>query len=96
MPPIETIVRPRRNRICVSVPKEYSSYSFQVILVPLMPVVSHKVVPGVRTGRKPRTLVDALMACPKLDDGEEIDISRDDDAQSFFERSGAFDSENFA
>ena len=35
MPPIETITRPHRNRISVSVPREYSSYSFQVILVPL-------------------------------------------------------------
>ena len=35
MPPIETITRPHRNRISVSVPKEYSAYSFQVILVPL-------------------------------------------------------------
>ena len=34
MSPIETIVRPRRNRISVPVPKEYGSYSFQVILVP--------------------------------------------------------------
>ena len=34
MPPIETITRPYRNRISVSVPKEYSAYSFQVILVP--------------------------------------------------------------
>ena len=37
MPPIETIARPVRNRISVKVPKEYSSYSFQVLLVPLAP-----------------------------------------------------------
>lgn len=35
MPPIETIARPVRNRISVKVPKEYASYSFQVLLVPL-------------------------------------------------------------
>ena len=29
------IARPRRNRISVSVPREYGSYSFRVILVPL-------------------------------------------------------------
>lgn len=35
MPPIETIVRPRRNRISFAVPKEYASYSFRVIAVPV-------------------------------------------------------------
>lgn len=34
MPTIQTIARPSRNRISVTVPEEYSSYSFQVILVP--------------------------------------------------------------
>lgn len=34
MPTIQTIVRPRRNRISLTVPEEYSAYSFQVILVP--------------------------------------------------------------
>ena len=37
MPPIETIVRPVRNRINVPIPKEYSSYSFRVVLVPIAP-----------------------------------------------------------
>ena len=37
MPPIETIARPIRNRISIRVPKEYASYSFQVLLVPLSP-----------------------------------------------------------
>ena len=37
MPSIETIARPVRNRISIKVPKEYSSYSFQVLLVPLAP-----------------------------------------------------------
>ena len=37
MPPIETIVRPVRNRISIKVPREYASYSFQVLLVPFQP-----------------------------------------------------------
>lgn len=37
MPPIETIAKPVRNRISIKVPKEYASYSFQVLLVPLSP-----------------------------------------------------------
>ncbi len=76
MPPIETIARPRRNRISVSVPREYSSYSFQVILVPLgvdMPAF----VPT--KPRKKRSFVDALLSCPKLGDGETLDVSRDPD-----------------
>ena len=76
MPPIETIMRPHRNRISVSVPREYSAYSFQVILVPLG-------VDAVSTAtlmpRKKRSFVDALLACPKLGDGETLDISRDSD-----------------
>lgn len=35
MPPIETIARPRRNRISVAIPREYASYSFRVIVVPI-------------------------------------------------------------
>ena len=76
MSPIETITRPCRNRISVSVPREYSGYSFQVILVPL----------GVDTTRtvtlmphKKRSFVDALLSCPKLGEGETLDISRDSD-----------------
>ena len=37
MPLIETIARPVRNRISIKVPREYASYSFQVLLVPLQP-----------------------------------------------------------
>lgn len=76
MPPIEMIARPCRNRISVSVPREYSSYSFQVILVPLgvdMPAF----VPT--KPRKKLSFVDALLSCPKLDDGETLDVSRDPD-----------------
>lgn len=35
MAPIETIARPRRNRISVAIPREYASYSFRVIAVPI-------------------------------------------------------------
>lgn len=75
MPPIQTIASPRRNRISVTVPKEYQSYSFQVILVPLSPekpVVS-------RNKRRTRTrgsFVDALLSCPRFPDGDELDIRR--------------------
>ena len=74
MPPIETITRPRRNRISVSVPREYSSYSFQVILVPLGVDAARTVT---LIPRKKRSFVDALLSCPKLGDGETLDISRD-------------------
>ena len=77
MPPIETIVRPRRNRISVTVPREYGSCSFQVILVPLdagdPPAASSALPPG----RRRRSFVDALLACPKLGEGETLDVSRD-------------------
>ena len=36
MPPIETVVRPVRNRINVPIPKEYRSYSLEVIVLPIM------------------------------------------------------------
>ena len=57
-------------------PREYSAYSFKVILVPLG-------VDAVSTAtlmpRKKRSFVDALLSCPKLGDGETLDISRDSD-----------------
>ena len=77
MPPFETIARPRRNRISVAVPREYGSYSFQVILVPLSSSAAASAPPSVRTGRKKRSFVDALLSCPKLGEGESLDISRD-------------------
>ena len=58
MSPIETIARPHRNRISVSVPREYSSYSFQVILVPLG-VDTFDVSP--QKSRKTGSFVDALL-----------------------------------
>ena len=74
MPPIETIARPRRNRISVTVPKEYGAYSFQVILVPLGVGV---VRPAKSRPRKKQSFIDALLSCPKLGDGETLDIARD-------------------
>ena len=78
MPAIETIARPRRNRISIAVPKEYGSYSFQVILVPIASMPSSEVRPAERTRRgKKKTFVDVLLSCPKLGEGETLDVSRD-------------------
>ena len=74
MPPIETITRPRRNRICVSVPKEYGSYSFQVILVPLGVDAAR---PAALKPSRKGSFVDALLSCPKLGPDETLDVSRD-------------------
>ena len=74
MPPIETIKRPHRNRISVQVPKEYSAYSFRVILVPLGVDAERHVA---ARPRRRQSFVDALLSCPKLGDGETLDISRD-------------------
>lgn len=96
MPAIETIAKPRRNRISVPVPKEYGSYSFQVILVPIRPEEPAVPKPAARTRCKVQSLADALLAVPAPDDGWEPGESRSDDAPSFFERSGGFASEAFA
>ena len=77
MPSLETIARPRRNRISIAVPREYSSYSFQVILLPIASEGSSLARSAVRSRRKKRTFVDALLSCPKLDEGETLDVSRD-------------------
>lgn len=74
MSPIETIAKPRRNRITVPVPKEYGTCSFQVILVPLGNGKAGDV--SRRTGKRP-TFVDALLSCPKLGEGETLDVPRD-------------------
>ena len=58
----------------MQVPKEYKSYSFQVILVPLAPERQRPSVSRVKRGR---TFVDALLSCQILDDGDELDVSRD-------------------
>ena len=60
----------------MSVPREYSAYSFQVILVPLGVDAARPVT--LRPNKK-QSFVDALLSCPKLGDGETLDISRDSD-----------------
>ena len=96
MPAIETIAKPRRNRISLSVPKEYSSYSFQVILVPIRPEEPSVSPPAPRSARKTQSLADALLAPSVPGDDWPPDTSRADDPPSFFERSGGFASEAFA
>ena len=77
MPSLETIARPRRNRISIVVPREYGSYSFQVILLPIAQENPSLARSAVRPRRKKKTFVDALLSCPKLDAGETLDVSRD-------------------
>ena len=74
MQPIETIARPRRNRISVAVPREYAAYSFQVILVPLADETPSS---ATSAAQGEGTFVDALLSCPKLAEGETLDVSRD-------------------
>lgn len=76
MPSIETIASPYRNQIKIQVPKEYASYSFQVILVPLAENgVATREIHSRRKSQK--SFVDYLLSCPKLDESEELDVSRD-------------------
>ena len=96
MPAIETIAKPRGNRISVSIPKEYSSYSFQVILVPIRPDEPSIKPPAPRSTRKTKTLADALLTPSAPGDDWQPDTSRADDPPSYFERSGGFASEAFA
>ena len=42
MPVIERTVRPRRNRVSVEVPREFSAYTCRVIVVPLQEVKKQK------------------------------------------------------
>ena len=77
MPTLETIARPRRNRISIAVPREYGSYSFKVVLFPIASEDSLSARFAMQTGPKKKTFVDALLSCPKLDDGETLDMSRD-------------------
>ena len=75
MPPIETITRPRKNRISVAVPKEYGKCSFQVILVPFEqePVF----IPSVQRcpAKRRKNFVETLLSSPRLADGDALDIS---------------------
>ena len=76
MSPIETIARPVRNRISVKVPKEYASYSFQVLLVPLFESTGQKHLDSSSRVCKKQSFVDVLLSCPRLDEGDELDIAR--------------------
>ncbi|MBQ7252453.1 MAG: hypothetical protein IJS32_07620 [Kiritimatiellae bacterium] len=96
MPTIESIVKPRGSRISVAVPKEYASYSFQVILVPIRPEEPSGAKPAPRSARQMQSLADALLSLPSPGDDWSPDASRADDPPSFFERSGGFCSEAFA
>lgn len=78
MSSIETIAMPVGNRISVDVPEEYASYLFQVLLVPLhdkSPSFSRAEHRSRHTRRQ--NFVEALLSCPKLPEGETLDVSRD-------------------
>lgn len=74
MPPIVTTARPYRNRISVSVPREYGAHSFHVILIPVDATDTSRLQDTANT--ESCSFVDALLSCPKLDVGEKLDISR--------------------
>lgn len=76
MSPIETIIRPRRNKISLQVPSELGSYFFHVIMVPLG---ADEAITVRATANKPGSFVDALLSCPKLDEGEALDVTRASD-----------------
>jgi hypothetical protein len=69
MPTIRTFAEPVNDTLTVQIPREYRSYSFEVVLVPF-----------VKEKRKPN-FVDFLCKCPVP--AEELDLSRDcDDGSS--------------
>ena len=35
MPTLERVVRPRRNRISLEVPREFSKYTFRIVMIPI-------------------------------------------------------------
>ncbi len=95
MPTIETIARPRKNRISIAVPEEYGACPFQVILVPIVDERRGQSLPD-RRSRKERTFVDALLDCPKFEDGESFaEDLRSLEVPSAFDRAGCFDTEDF-
>ena len=70
MPPIQTIATPVRNRISVPVPEEYRSYSFEVILKPIIPhdtKVAERVRPMRRRNGRAKSgsaFVEFMRTCP--------------------------------
>ena len=65
MPTIRTFAEPVNDVLTVRIPREYRSYSFEVVLVPF-----------VKEKSKPN-FVDFLCNCPVNE--EELDLSRDPD-----------------
>lgn len=65
MPAIRTFAEPVNDTLTVQIPREYRSYSFEVVLVPF-----------VKESRKPN-FVDFLCNCP-AEEGD-LDLSRDPD-----------------
>ena len=65
MPAIRTFVEPVNDTLTVQIPREYRSYSFEVVLVPF-----------VKEAQKPN-FVDFLCNCP-AEEGD-LDLSRDPD-----------------
>ena len=65
MPAIRTFAEPVNDMLTVHIPREYSSYSFEVVLVPF-----------VKGEHKPN-FVDFICSCP-AEEGD-LDLSRDPD-----------------
>jgi len=63
MPSIRTYARPVSNRVMIDIPREYASYSFEILLMP------------VRSERKRMSFVDFLRSA-QVEEGE-LDLSRD-------------------
>ena len=36
MPTLERVVRPRRNRISIEVPREFGQYMFKIVMIPIV------------------------------------------------------------
>ena len=63
MPSIRTYARPVSNRVTIDIPREYSSYAFEILLMP------------VRHERKKMGFVEFLRSA-QVEDGE-LDLTRD-------------------
>lgn len=65
MPTIRTFAEPVNDTLTVHIPREYSSYSFEVVLFPFV------------KGKNKPNFVDFLCSCP-AEEGD-FDLSRDPD-----------------
>lgn len=63
MPSIRTFARPVSNQVTIDIPREYASYSFEILLMP------------VRHERKKMGFVEFLRSA-QVEDGE-LDLTRD-------------------